>query len=197
MKNLYIFLLLVSSSLFSQTVTEINKIIGIPDSLNFNREIRIYKGFGITNGTEIFRFYKTNIKEWKAELYKYYHSTKSGEKPRFELKTLNSKSDSDFVWFSALATNVEYLPNAESIQYKLKDKAKVVMENGECVSVQTVTYIMDGTSYDFFVSSNEKQNYVYYANPEGYLKKYPDVDELQYVCELINIVKQEFDIWKE
>ena len=39
-------------------------------------------------------------------------------------------------------------------------------------------------------------NEIYYGNPESYIKMYPEVDELLFFSELLNVIKSEFNMWR-
>lgn len=67
--------------MYSQDYKKINKFINISDSLTFTKELRIYKHFSTTNGSEVFRIYQLKDKIWKIELYKFYDALSSNEKP--------------------------------------------------------------------------------------------------------------------
>ena len=192
MKHIFLLLLIVTASSLGQTVRDINKIIGVSDSISYNNEIRIYKGFGITNGASMVRIYEMSKDEWKAELY-YYHKNEV----EFTTIQLKNKRNFNYIWNDIFNTNVVYIPNQYQIEYKLVTRSKIVIENGEFGYETTTLAISDGTSYDIFVKLDKRINHVYYSNPEAYLKHFPEVDELQSVCQLLDVVKNEFGIWKD
>lgn len=45
--------------------------------------------------------------------------------------------------------------------------------------------------------NSNKVNYFEYSNPERYHEIYPEIDELAFVVELIDIVREGFGIWLE
>lgn len=50
----------------------------------------------------------------------------------------------------------------------------------------------------FFRAKNlYKSNEFEFGNPFFYKDKYPEIDEPKYVCELIEIIRSEFEVWKE
>ncbi|MES2645664.1 MAG: hypothetical protein V4717_02225 [Bacteroidota bacterium] len=196
-KRLYLFPFLFTFCFsFGQTVSEINIQLGIPNQLN-EKEIRIYKSFDITNGTEIFRIYEDNEKRWISELYKYYHNVNAYEKPRFEKSILQPNETYQLIWLKIQATDIEYLPNWESFEYKLKGKGQFILVDDELVLSRSKTSIMDGVGYKTFVRFGGKANFIDYHNPESYLAHYPEVDELNSFSSLLSVIRNAFNIWKE
>ncbi len=77
MKKLLLTILLISfSQIFGQSISEINKNLNISDTINNDKEIRIYKWFSTTNGSELFRMFKNDKQAWVIELYKHYNPVK-------------------------------------------------------------------------------------------------------------------------
>ena len=62
-----IFIIFLSISLNAQQRRSADYYAQIPEKIENEQEIRIYKGNGITNSGRIFRIFKEN-KTWKAEL---------------------------------------------------------------------------------------------------------------------------------
>ncbi len=198
MKNILItFFILISISLFAQDVTEINKQLKIQDSLTFEKEIRIYRGFGITNLTEIFRMYQDESNDWKVENYRLYQSFENSKKSKIDKTELTAKSNLEFIWASLLQTNVSELPNMSDIRYKMQRRGKVELIDGEYQPINEKVFITDGIGYVVKIRDSKKLNQIYYGNPESYLKHYSEIDELIYFSELLALIKNEFDIWKK
>lgn len=189
-------LLFVSSILLGQEkVSEINAILQIPDSLTNESEIRIYKRYEITNGTDVLRLFRKN-KKWEAELYHYYHPLNKNDKPKFEKEKLTASSNNELVWLKILISNVEFLPKWESFDYKLETQ-KIVIEGGEYLFSVTKSAISDGETYNVFFRSYSKTNDFTYSNPESYLITYPGIDELEMFSKVLIIIREEFGIWKK
>lgn len=183
--------LIFTELLFSQSsVTEVNKTIYISDSLNFSKEIRIYKVSAITNFRTVFRLYQTNDKKWNAEFYKL------NSKDSYEKSLLSPKSNFNFTWLKILNSNIEYIANWESIEYKLKRKRGIKLENGEYVATWTMQEIMDGERVVVMINNQKRLNLVDYPNPNIYFNDYPDIDELESFMELLNFIDSEFKIPK-
>jgi len=196
MKERFLILLLIffKGIIHGQNIEEINRDINIPNTLTFNAEIRIYKDFSITNGTEIFRmFYSEN--KWNTELYKLYAYVDENNKLKVEKIDLAIKQDLELVWLNILESNVEYLPSIREIDYKLRGKGEFELYRGKYEVSHSKISIMDGMSYQVFVKNGIKQNEIKFDNPESYLKHYPQVDELNSYVELLNVIKNTFNIW--
>lgn len=104
-------LLFLSTGLHSQTVSEINAVLGFPDSLSNSDEIRIYKGYAISNGTDIFRMFRGKDNDYVIEFYSYYHSVEGQvDKPYFEKKDFITKNN-ELVWMKVCTSNIQYLPD--------------------------------------------------------------------------------------
>lgn len=196
-KKFFVLVLLFISSIVlgQQNVSEINAVLKIPDSLIHSHEIRVYKRYQISNGTEIFRFFEEN-KEWKTEFYHYYHPIGKNDKPEFEKEKLKDDLSKEFAWMRIVLSNVEFLPKEESFSYKLKTR-KILIEGGECLFSITSSAISDGVSYKVFFKTGTRTNDFEYGNPESKLIKYPGVDELEMFSQLLIAIREEFGIWKD
>lgn len=152
------------------------------------QEIRIYKDRGITNSGFVFRMYKSDSK-WKAELIQWFL-----DKEPLSKKLTSSKSlEEIFMNFEAL--DVLNLPNEDAFQYK-KEKKNVVWdedEKGYLIQTSKVA-ILDGFSYSLMYNSNEKYNEFTYNNPESYLKRLPEINELKSFEQILKSVRKEFNI---
>jgi hypothetical protein len=181
----------------AQSVSEINKVLGISDTLSYKNEIRIYKKYSTTYNSEIFRMYNKGDDNWIAEIYYYSDKFKDVTKidqevfPKEKVGKLIPKNP-NLIWLNLLLTNVEYLPSISSIKYKL-ETPYIDLEKGEYQIVKKKTLVLDGETYQIFFRSPEVKNYFTFDNPESYLKKYPNVDELQSYIQLLNITKKEFN----
>ncbi|WP_268225517.1 hypothetical protein [Sinomicrobium oceani] len=198
MKNIQILIVfLFSVGVSAQNINRINADLKVSDSLILDSEIRIYAGGGITNYSSLFRMYKDKSDEWKAEFYEHYAQINSQTKLRTEKQTLKSENDMEFVWNSILRTNVQHLPNMSEIKYKMKERGNVELVDGKYQLMWKATEIMDGIGYRVQIRVNKKFHEVDFGNPVSYLKYYPDVDELIYFNELLDLIKSEFGIWKK
>lgn len=192
LKIKHLLLLLISISCYSQKEPyRINKAIGIPDSLTHNNEIRIYIDYQITDGADLFRFYEAEKDKWVAELYNYSIYSPIAKKEVLE------EIDYDQLWVDISNNKILYIPTGEDIKYKLKGDMTPVYENGKKLYQSTMVSITDGSSYEIFIKKGLEQNHIRYANPELYLRLYPEVDELNYIVNVINSIRNNFCIWQD
>ncbi|WP_373709094.1 hypothetical protein [Kaistella sp.] len=196
MKNKISFLFLFLFLLFFKG-QDINKLSGLSNDY-LKEEIRIYKDRGITNSGLIFRIYKEN-KVWNAESIQWFLPTEISSD---EFKTVRpNKIDLSFnrnielIFMNLDALNIGVLPMEDAFQYK-KDKKSVVWDDDEnqyLLQIKKVE-ILDGTSYSVIYHSNEKYNEFTYNNPESYLQKFPEIDELSSFVEILKYIRKEFKI---
>ncbi|WP_299529129.1 hypothetical protein [Ulvibacterium sp.] len=197
MTEVFVLVLILSSSgLFGQDLTKLNSDLGLTDSLNHESEIRIYKGFGVTNHTGIFRMYQDSSKNWRAEFFDHYAKVLMTAKLKIEKRELTSNKNLEKVWWSLLKTRILDLPDMSEIEWKLKKNPEMVEDMGIKVLSWQKTEILDGESYAICFRWSNKLNQVTYRNPERYLQIYEKVDELIYFNNLLDLIRTEFGIWK-
>ena len=191
---LFSIILLFSFNIKAQEISEINKILEIPDTLEFEKEIRIYKDYSITDGMEIFRMYDEGKDNWIVIIYSYSLNqvTKINKIhfPRENIGKLKPKN-AYLIWLNLLITNIEFLPNMESIRYKF-GKLHIDLDQGEYGIAKEVKHVLDGQGYQVFIKNGKNKNYFSFNNPETYLKYYPTVDELIAYNEILSILDKEF-----
>ena len=194
MKNKFlVILLLVFSQSFSQTVSEINKTLNIPDSLTHKKEIRVYKWYQTTNVSELFRMYFDG-KKWEYIFYKHYNKLSDNNQSTFE-KIILTPQNEDLVWLKIGITDIDHLPNLEEIRYKLK-KAEIVFYDDQYVVSENKMYTTDGVGYQALYKEENVFNNITFNNYQSYLDTYPNVDELIAYAKLISVISEEFGIWK-
>ncbi|NHF61624.1 hypothetical protein FK220_019925 [Flavobacteriaceae bacterium TP-CH-4] len=192
----------------AQHWSDINADLGISDSLYYPTEIRIYAGPGITNYTSLFRMYKNEYDKWTAEFYEHWSKVDSTSELKTEKTILNSKSDMEYVYLNLFRSYIFELPNRSEIDWKLSERGVIKKEERRYSSKHKKTRTewdilskksaaLDGTSYFFRVKNRYKTNEFEFGNPFFYNEKYPEIDEPKYVCELIEIIRSEFEIWKK
>ncbi len=197
MRKLLILIIIISNStLFGQNLTEINESLGLPDSLTNKMEIRIYRTSGMTNYTGLFRMYQDSMEIWRAELIDYYAKVPNYAELKVEKRKLKSKSKMDLVWLQIQKTNIQDLPNMAEIEWKLKKNPQIVKDMGETVLSWQKSSILDGEGFDVHFRWGKHLNRIYYSNPESYLRIYDNVDELIFFNELLNVLRDEFGVWK-
>lgn len=198
MKNLLITVLtLFTISLYAQELKGINSELKIPDSLTFEKEIRIYRGFGIDNHVGIFRMYQDNSNSWKIENYNFYQAFGEMEKPSFNKVDLTSKTNPAFLWASLVQTKISELPDMSEIRYKMQKRGKLELIDGEYQAWNEEIFITDGIVYYVKVKNLKTINEIEYGNPESYLKHFPEIDELIFFKELLDLLRTELGIWKK
>jgi len=198
MKNIQILIIfLFTIGVYAQNISRINTDLKLSDSLALDSEIRIYTGSGITNYSSLFRMYKDKSDKWTTEFYQHYAKVSGQAELWTEKQTLKSKNDMEYVWNSILRTNVQFLPNMSEIKYKMRERGDVEFVDGEYQLMWKTKEIMDGVGYKVQIKADKKFNEIDYENPESYLKYYPELDELIYFNDLLDIVKSEFEIWKK
>ena len=200
-KYYFIFLLLNFFNCFGQDVSEINKVLEIPDTLEFQKEIRIYKDYAISNTMEIFRMYDEGNDKWKVQIFSYSKNNNAVTKidvrifPKENIGKLKPK-DAYLIWLNLLLLDLEFLPDLKEINYKLK-LSSIKFEDGEYVTIKNIKTVIDGDSYEVFIKNGVIENSFSFNNPETYLKYYPNVDELISYNQLLSVIKEEFNLWKE
>lgn len=182
---------------FGQKVSEINKIIEISDSLECQKEIRIYKEYSISNRIDIIRMFQNEEKEWIVHKFWYSKDFKDITKieelhfPKKNIGKLKPK-DADLIWLKILITNVEFLPNMENIRYKF-GKSEIISDRGEFEVLAHKKQALDGVGYSVYVRNGKNRNNFSFDNLDTYIKEYPTVDELISYNELLSVIKKEFD----
>jgi hypothetical protein len=192
----------------AQHWSDINADLGITDTLYYPTEIRIYAGGGITNYTSLFRMYKSESDNWKAEFYEHWSKVDSTSELKTSKKILNSKSEMEYVYLNLFRSYIFELPNRSEIDWKLSERGVIKKEERRYSSKHKKTRTewdilsnkstaLDGTSYFFRAKNLYKSNEFEFGNPFFYKDKCPEIDEPKYVCELIEIIRSEFEVWKE
>lgn len=206
MKNISVLILfLFSIGASAQRVSKENSDSNLSDSLTYDTEVRIYQGVGELNQTSLFRMFKDTSGKWTAEFYAS-HTKVSGQfNVRVETQTLQSKNDMEFIFQNFLRSHIMDLPSMDEIWWKLVtrgivekvEKPTVGYKIGDYALINSILLVSDGEGYSVQVKNRGKVNEFGYSNPESYLKKYPEIDELIYMCEILDLIKSEFNIWKE
>ncbi|MFH6997662.1 hypothetical protein ACHRVZ_07005 [Flavobacterium sp. FlaQc-57] len=198
MKYYFIFFFFIIFNCFGQQVSEINKILRIPNALEFEKEIRIYKDYSTSETIKILRMYDEGKNNWIVQIFWYSKSFNSVTKidqiqfPKENLGKLIAK-DANLIWLNLLLTNIEFLPSMESIEYKL-NTPYIDLEKGEQIIARRKTSIIDGNGYQVYIRNGKIKNNFSFDNAESYLKYFPKVDELVSYNELLSIFKKEFNL---
>ena len=206
MKNISVLILfLFSIGASAQRVSKENSDSNLSDSLTYDTEVRIYRGVGELNQTSLFRMFKDKSGKWTAEFYAS-HTKVSGQfNVRVEKSTIQSENDMEFIFQNFLRSHIMDLPSMDEIWWKLVtrgivekvEKPTLGYKIGDYALRNSILLVSDGEGYTVQVKNRGKVNEFRYSNPESYLKKYPEIDELIYMCEILDLIKSEFHIWKE
>lgn len=200
---LIVFLFSIGAS--AQNITEINSDLKISDLLTYETEVRIYQGGGITNYSSLFRMFKNKSDKWTVEFYEHYAKVDGKAELRTEKRTLKSENDMEFVFKNFGRNHILDLPSLSEIEWKLLirgdvKKVKKIYRGKEIEDYELTNKkigIIDGERYIVQVKGWNRANEFEFANPDGYLKHYPEIDELIYMCEILNTIRNEFGIWKK
>jgi len=189
MKKITFFSLLLTCTLvFSQ-----NQKIQIPDSLH-TQEIRITKS-GSFGNAEILRIYFNSNSNLILELFE---KDKDGKFELVKNKTLPREDNYDEkLWLKILMTDIHHIADYQGILYKFKKDKEIMFFKDKWTIFYNTTHSVDGVGYEIEISGEEKYNSVRYSNPDSFLKTYPEIDELKSVVDLLNLIRNEFNIWEE
>ncbi len=180
---------------FGQEVSEINKVLEISDTLEYQQEIRIYKN-SIDSKNVILRMFKNDKSEWIVYIFWYsknFNTVTKIDQISFPKESVGKLKpvNADLIWLNLILCNVEYVPSQKEIDYKITT-AKIVSEDGEFGISKNKKHAIDGESYRVFVRNGSIKNEFSFENPTFYLKHYPKVDELILYNELLSVLEKEF-----
>ena len=190
----FLFIFIFSFFLNAQ---DFDKLAGLPNEY-FEKEIRIYKDRGITNSGTIFRIYNEN-NLWKAEKIQWFLPNEMSS-DEFEIIpptkiNLSSHKNLEQIFLNLEALNIGFLPKENRFDYKKEKKSVIWNEDEKEYALQSsVLHILDGNGYSVNYRSYLKSNNFNYSNPESYLKKFPEIDELNSFVEILNYIRKEFNI---
>ena len=206
MRNIQtLIIFLFSIGLSAQTISEINSDLKLSDSLTYVTEVRIYKSSDTTNYSSLYRMFKDESKNWNIEFYKHYSKVKGKSKLRTEKQVLTAKNNMDSIYRSLVRSYVLELPNQNEIEWKMIRRGSIEridrIRNGK----ERITYELfnrsihytEGVNYKIQAKDWNGKNEFEYSNPDKYLEYYPDIDELKFMCEILNSIRNEFGIWEE
>lgn len=199
---LLIFLFFIGVS--AQNLTEINVDIKLSDSLTYKNEIRIYQSEGMTNYSSLFRMFKGKSDKWTAEFYEHYAKVNGITELRTEKQILESENDMEYVFQNLIRSHILDLPSWSEIEWKLTTRGNVEKQErihrGKNIEeydfINETILFTDGEGFKVQAKGFNRYNEIEYSNPDSYLKHYPDIDELIYMNEILNLLRTEFHIWK-
>lgn len=202
--KLSLLLLLLPFVLSAQHKNELNADFKISDSLTYPIEIRIYQSVGITNYDSLFRMYKKGSDEWIAELYEHWSKIEGVAKLETKKTILTSKSEMEYVYLSLFRSYIFELPSQSDIRWKLQERGEIQyldkLKRGILTQELDILFkqsmALDGTNYSFIVQEPNKKNSFNFGDPSWCLERYPEIDEPKFVNEILEIIRDEFGIWK-
>ena len=180
-------LVLIFNLTFSQ------KNLGIKDQTDLSNYIKIYKIRGYHNRTtESFELFQDANKIWKAQHLKY------AEDSIVNIKNIVIDTTSRFdekLWLKILMTDIQYIPDWDKIDYKLKYNKSIIKLKDDLVIFWDRNTILDGNSFLIEIKTNyDKGSYnkIRYPDPHYFLPQLEHVDEIQSVSELLQIINENF-----
>jgi len=186
-------------------MTEINSDLKLSDSLTYETEVRIYQGGGITNYSSLFRMYKDKSEKWRTEFYEHYAKVDGVAELKTKKRELSTKNNLDSIYSSLIRSYILELPSDSIIDWKMVSRGTIEKIERFRKGKKQITYelfnrkvgILDGEDFKVQVKDWNGKNEFEYSNPDKYLNYYPDIDELNYMCEILNTIRNEFGIWEK
>ena len=189
--------LFVIINLFIVNAQNLDKLTGLSDNY-LKKEIRIYKDRGITNSGVVFRVYK-NSKQWNAETIQWFlpKEISSNEIQIISPITKNISADKniELIFMTLEALNIGQLPMEDAFEYKKEKKSIIWDEDEKGFVMQTSKIsILDGNSYSVIYKAGQYYNEFTYNNPESYLQKFPEIDELKSFQKILEYIREQFNL---
>ncbi|MGS0748252.1 hypothetical protein [Halpernia sp. GG3] len=190
---LQIFLFFIPISLYAQQERSADYYAQIPEKIENEREIRIYKDFAISDVKKIFRIY-LNKDSCNAELISIRMPSQSGKNIEVKPEITKLKcSNETFLNFEV--RNIQFLPKEEFFNYKkVKKTISYNEENKQNEIISEEMKVMDGSGYYIRYKNGDNFNSFFYSNPETYIKQYPEINELKSFVEILDFINDRFKI---
>lgn len=190
-----IFIIFLSISLNAQQRRSADYYAQIPEKIENEKEIRIYKDFSLTNGGKVFRIYFKNNK-CNAELISWVFPTQtSSDEYNSENPEITKFQCSDKTFMNFEIRNIQYLPKEDYFNYKREKKTVVLNDETKEYDIEiSHTEVMDGVGYNVMYRNGNVFNQFFYSNPKTYSEHYPEIDELQNFMEILKYIESEFKI---
>lgn len=199
MKSVFIFFisLFSISNLLGQTdfkadpiagnhYSELSRLIDSTFKLNktYDFQFRLWTAPSLVSYANVFILTQKD-KIWTARFFEYY-----GKKTPNVLERNVNQSGLDSLWQKLVAKQVLTLPTQDSLKRKMKifiaDTSKSFDEGDSYKKV----IITDGVEYHFELRTPEKSRSYSYHCPRGYLKHYPNIEELYRAFMIIILVRK-------
>ncbi|OWK73398.1 hypothetical protein CBW16_07690 [Flavobacteriaceae bacterium JJC] len=190
------FLFVIINS-FILNAQNLDKLTGLSDNY-LEKEIRIYKDRGITNSGVVFRVYK-NSKQWNAETIQWF-LPKEISSNEFQIispitKNISADKNLELIFMTLEALNIGQLPMENAFEYKKEKKSIIWDEDEKGFVMQTSKIsILDGNSYSVIYKAGQYYNEFTYNNPESYLQKFPEIDELKSFQKILEYIREQFNL---
>lgn len=190
------FLFVIINS-FILNAQNLDKLTGLSDNY-LEKEIRIYKDRGITNSGVVFRVYK-NSKQWNAETTQWF-LPKEISSNEFQIispitKNISADKNLELIFMTLEALNIGQLPMENAFEYKKEKKSIIWDEDEKGFVMQTSKIsILDGNSYSVIYKAGQYYNEFTYNNPESYLQKFPEIDELKSFQKILEYIREQFNL---
>lgn len=190
------FLFVIINS-FILNAQNLDKLTGLSDNY-LKKEIRIYKDRGITNSGVVFRVYK-NSKQWNAETIQWF-LPKEISSNEFQIispitKNISADKNIELIFMTLEALNIGQLPMEDAFEYKKEKKSIIWDEDEKGFVMQTSKIsILDGNSYSVIYKAGQYYNEFTYNNPESYLQKFPEIDELKSFQKILEYIREQFNL---
>lgn len=183
-------------NLFSQDFKNFNNLINLSNNLEFNNEIRIYRYYD--NKISLIRLIEENTSVWKAEFYQENNDT------TIDKELLSPKKGFDFVLKNLERNYLYNIPDMNSIRWKFSNRSKVIRNenpniDSEYTFVASTIEIRNDFEISYYLQAKNSQleNEITFHYPYKYLKTYKDIDELNYYCEILDVITKQFGIWRD
>lgn len=165
----------------------------IPEKIQNEKEIRIYKDFATNDSKKIFRIY-LNKDSCNAELISLKLPSQSHNNIEVKPEVTKLKcSNENFLNFEV--RDIQFLPKEEFFNYKkVKKSISYNEENKENEIVSEEMKLIDGNGYFVRYKNGDKYNSFFYSSPETYLKQYPKINELQDFVNILKYIDETFKI---
>lgn len=140
-----------------------------------------------------------------SRIFEHFAKVEGRSDLKIKRQTLTSKNDMEYVFQNFLRSYVMELPSLEEIRWKLgtREPVKKVTENFRGKMKETYEFwkkeifVLDGEGYEVQAKNGDEKHFFNYDNPDSYLTHYPEIDELNYMMEILEIVRSEFGVWND
>ncbi|EIJ39048.1 hypothetical protein JoomaDRAFT_2054 [Galbibacter orientalis DSM 19592] len=163
------------------------------DSSNY---LKIDKIDGYNNKTtESFEMFLNSDKTWNVKYFRYEADSIVCTK-NIVIDTLNRLDEK--LWLKILITNIQYLPDWEKIEYKLKYNTSIINLKDDIVIFSEQKVIVDGISFVIEIKTDHDKgiyNKIRYPDPSYFLPQFKSVDEIKSISDLLKIIHTNFEIF--